>query len=65
MTQATPSQFEELGSIKENVRHNEKAIDRIEAKLQSLEDKLNGLAWKGLLGILILLAANIALKYLP
>ena len=29
MTQATPDQFESLGSVKENVRHNDKAIDEL------------------------------------
>ncbi|PZD72643.1 hypothetical protein C1752_03479 [Acaryochloris thomasi RCC1774] len=88
MPQATVSQ-EEFGAIRENVRHNEKAIDEVKVdlkafraetqaefkdvreELKSLSDKVDalaqrfdGLGWKALLGIVIIVAANVALKYL-
>lgn len=88
MAQATVSQ-EEFGAIKENVRHNEKAIDELKAdlrafrsetqaefkdvrdELKALSDKVDdlaqrfdGLGWKALLGIVVIVAANVALKYL-
>lgn len=79
MTQATSEQFEDLGAIKENVRHNEKAIDEIKIELKdirhdlkALGEKVDGLSrrfdslgWKALLGIFVIVAANVILKFLP
>lgn len=95
MTQASINPADELARTQENVRHNEKAIDRLDLELKAfrtevqadfkdvraefkdvrseikdvrtevkaLSDKLDGFAWKGLLGIIIIVAANIALKF--
>jgi uncharacterized protein YlaN (UPF0358 family) len=66
------NQFEEFGAIKENVRHNEKAIDRLEqdvkeirVDIKALSEKLTSFQLQFYGGVLIILAANIALKYLP
>ncbi|MGF1600963.1 MAG: hypothetical protein ACFCU8_02905 [Thermosynechococcaceae cyanobacterium] len=96
MTQASINPADELARTQENVRHNEKAIDRLDLELKAfrteiqadfkdvradfkdvraeikdvrvevkaLSDKLDGFAWKGLVGIVIIVAANIVLKYL-
>ena len=63
--QADASQFEDLGAIKENVRHNEKAIDRLEADVKALRQELKNFQLQFYAGVLILLTVNVALKYLP
>ena len=71
MTQATPNQLEELGSVKEDVRHNEKAIDEIKIELKDIRgdikeirSDIRSFQLQFYAGVLVILAAQAILKFL-
>ena len=71
MTQATSTQFEELGAIKDNVRHNEKTIDEIKVELKDIRgdikeirSDIRSFQLQFYAGVLVILVAQTILKFL-
>lgn len=73
MTQSTNDLNAEVATIKENVRHNERSVDRLERDLKEFRAEVTA-EFKGLessfqsrliIGVCIIVVANVVLKYLP
>lgn len=70
----------EVSAIKESVRHNEKGIDRVERRVDALDKDLkafrsevesrfkqleSGFQTRLIIGVAVIVIANVVIKYLP
>lgn len=70
----------EVSALKESVRHNEKGIDRVERRVDSLDKDLkafrsevesrfkqleSGFQTRLIIGVAVIVIANVVIKYLP
>ena len=73
MTQSTNELSAEVATIKENVRHNERSVDRLERDLKEFRAEVttefkeleSSFQSRLIVGACIIVVANVVLKYLP